>query len=108
MDIPPKPPLCIPEMTFFSAQGRSELTALSLLDLSAAFDTIDQDLLLCRSIEWFGIDGVVLQLVISYLTGRSQLVNGNGVLCNCHCAVFRKALCWVQFFLLCILLLSVQ
>ena len=63
-----------------SAQDCGELTALSLLDLSAAFDTIDHDLLLSRLTEWFGIDGVVLQWVRSYLTGRSQLVNVNGVL----------------------------
>ena len=48
--------------------------------MSAAFDTIDHDLFLSRIIEWFGIDGVVLQWVRSYLTGRSQLVKVNGVL----------------------------
>ena len=63
-----------------SAQDSGELTALSLLDLSAAFDTIDHDLLLSRLTEWFGIDGVVLQWVRSYLTGRSHLVKVNGVL----------------------------
>ena len=42
--------------------------------LSATFDKIDSDLLLHRLTEWFGIDGVVLQWVRSYLTGRSQLV----------------------------------
>ena len=63
-----------------SAQDRGELNAHSLLDLSAAFDTIDHDLLLSRLTEWFGIDGVVLQWVRSYLTGRSQLVKVNGVL----------------------------
>ena len=63
-----------------SAQDRGELTALSLLDYSAAFDTIDHDLLLSRLTEWFGIDGVVLQWVRSYVTGRSQLVKVNGVL----------------------------
>ena len=63
-----------------SAQDPGELTAFSLLDLSAAFDTIDHDLLLSRLTEWFGIDGVVLQWVRSYLTGRSQLVKVNGVL----------------------------
>ena len=62
-----------------SAQDHVELTALSLLDLSAAFDTIDHDLLLSRLTEWFGIDSVVLQWVRSYLTGRSQLVKNNGV-----------------------------
>ena len=50
------------------------------MDLSAAFDTIDHDILLSRLTEWFGIDGVVLQWVRSYLTGRSQLVKVNGVL----------------------------
>ena len=48
-----------------SAQDRGELTALSLLDLSAAFATIDHDLLLSILTEWFGIDGVVLQWVRS-------------------------------------------
>ena len=63
-----------------SAQDRGELTALSLLNLSAAFGTIDHDLLLSRLTERFGIDGVVLQWVRSYLTGRSQLVKVNGIL----------------------------
>ena len=36
--------------------------------------------MLSRLTEWFGIDGVVLQWVRSYVTGRSQLVKVNGVL----------------------------
>ena len=48
--------------------------------MSAALDTIDHDLLLSRLTEWFGIDGVVLQRVRSYLTGRSVLVKVKGVL----------------------------
>ena len=63
-----------------SAQDRGELTALSLLDLSETFDTIDHDLLLNRLTEWYGIDGVVLQWVRSYLTVRSQLVEVDGSL----------------------------
>ena len=63
-----------------SAQDRGELTDLSLLDMSADFDSIDHDLFLGRLTEWFCIDSVVLQWVRSYLTGRSQLVKGNGVL----------------------------
>ena len=63
-----------------SAQDRGELNAVSLLDFSAAFDTINHDLLLSRLTEWFGIDGVVLQWVRSYLTGRSQLGKVIGVL----------------------------
>ena len=43
-----------------------EITALLLLDLSAAFDMIDHDLLLNRLTEWFDIDDVVLRWVLSY------------------------------------------
>ena len=57
-----------------SAQDHGELTALSLLDLAAVFDTIDHDLLLSRLTEKFSIDGVMLQWVRSYLNGSSQLV----------------------------------
>ena len=78
MEIPPKRVVLYIQNDILSAQDRGELTALSLLDLSAAFDTIDHDLLLSRLTEWFGIDGVVLQWVSSYLTGRSQLVKVNG------------------------------
>ena len=74
MEIPPK------RNDILSVQDRGELTAVSLLDLSAAFDTINHDLLLSRLTEWFGIDGVVLQWVCSYLTDRSQLVKVDGAL----------------------------
>ena len=67
-----------------SAQDRGELTALSLLDLSETFDTIDHDLWLNKLTEWFGIDGVVLQWVRSYLTARSQLVEVDGSLSTPH------------------------
>ena len=93
-----------------SAQDRGELTALSLLDLSAAFDTIDHDLLLSRSTVWFGIDGVVLEWVRSYLTGRSQLVKVNGVLSTPQlllCGLPQGSVLGSLLFL-CILLLSVQ
>ena len=63
-----------------SAQDHGEITALLLLDLSAAFDMIDHDLLLNRLTEWFDIDDVVLRWVLSYLTCRSQFVKVNGVL----------------------------
>ena len=57
-----------------------KITFCQLLDLSAAFYTLDHDLFLGRLTGWFGIDGVVLQWVRSYLTGRSQLVKVYGVL----------------------------
>ena len=47
---------------------------LSLLDLSAAFDTIDHDILLDRLKLSFGIRGKVLEWFGSYIKGRTQSV----------------------------------
>ena len=47
---------------------------LVLLDLSAAFDTIDHQILLNRLRTRFGFDGTVLNWIESFLCGRSQRV----------------------------------
>ncbi|GFR83588.1 reverse transcriptase [Elysia marginata] len=54
-------------------------TLLVLLDLSAAFDTIDHELLLSRLDYLFGINGAALQWLRSSLTGRMQGVFIDGV-----------------------------
>ena len=51
---------------------------LVLLGLSAAFDTVDHDILLCRLREKLGSTGIALTCFSSYLTGRQQKVSVNG------------------------------
>ena len=50
------------------------VTALTLIDHSAAFDTIDHTILLRRLGNWFGVSGKALDWFKSYLTGRSQRI----------------------------------
>ena len=54
------------------------VTLLGLLDLSAAFDTVDHDILLQRLQTTFGIDGWVLKWLRSFLTDRTQVVAFRG------------------------------
>ena len=57
-----------------SSMDDGRVTALTLLDLSAAFDTIDHTILLRRLGNWFGVSGKALDWFKSYLTGRSQKI----------------------------------
>ena len=45
-----------------------------LLDLSAAFDTIDHDNLFCMLEKYVGIYGIALKLINSYFSNRTHRV----------------------------------
>ena len=88
-----------PETTLLSihndlilAMDRGEVTSLILLDLSAAFDTVDHSILLHRLENWFGLHGTSLEWFSSYqyLTSRSQTVsiqNSTSSFSNLSCGV---------------------
>ena len=56
------------------ALDAGDLSMLTLLDLSAAFDTVDHDTLLRRLEISYGLGGPVLGWLRSYLDGRNQYV----------------------------------
>ena len=56
------------------ASDSGRVSILSLLDLSAALDTIDHNILITRLRSTFGCSGMVLDWFISYLSCRTQSV----------------------------------
>ena len=55
------------------------MSVLTLLDLSAAFDTIDHNILLHRREHVFGITGKALSWIQPYVSDRDQTVVVNGL-----------------------------
>ncbi len=72
--------------------------ALCLLDLSAAFDTIDHSILIERLSSWFGQNGTVLSWIQSYLTLRLFKVILNGTEYPMYQLFMVKVLFLVLFF----------
>jgi len=54
-----------------TAIGSQKLYCLCLLDLSAAFDTTDHDIILTRQSSWFSIHGSIINWFKSYLLSRT-------------------------------------
>ena len=67
-----------------SAVGSQKVSCLCLLDLSAAFGTIDHDILITRLSSWFGIRGFVLIWFKSYLSYRCFRVKYETDLSSCY------------------------
>jgi len=68
------------------ALDSGDLAMLTLLDLSAAFDSVDHDTLLKRLQKSYGLGGQVLNWFASYLCGRVQLVRTSAA-CSTSSAV---------------------
>jgi len=64
--------------------GSQKVSCLCLLGLSAAFDTIDHNILITRLSSWFGIHGSVLSWFKSYLSFRSFRVKCDNNLSSFH------------------------
>ena len=60
------------------AMNKGHVSLLVLLDLSAAFDTVDYDILMRRLSTKIGLKDIALSWFSSYLTGRHQKVSVNG------------------------------
>jgi hypothetical protein len=72
----------------FSAADGRYVSLLGLLDLSAAFDCVDHNILLRRLRQSFGIDGTALAWISSFLADRTQRVGYHGRLSAIRRLVF--------------------
>ena len=66
------------------ARGKHLLTCVIMLDLSAAFDTVDHTILLDRLSDRYNFSGVVLKWFSSYLKNRYQIVRFNSRKSSSH------------------------
>ena len=73
----PEPALLIMQNDIAASMDSGKAVALTLLDLSGAFDTIDQNILFNCLKDWFGVDGTVFRWIKSYLSKHRQVKIGN-------------------------------
>jgi len=87
-----------------SLQRSGQVSALRLLDLTTAFDTVDHQLLLHRHEHQFGLRGVVLAWFASYLTNISFrfLLDGDNMSAKVSvlCSVPQGSVLWPWLFVL--------
>ena len=63
-----------------NSMDKQEVTLLGLLHLSAAFDCVDHDILLSRLERTYGIEGLAIEWIRSFLMDRTQQVAFRGQL----------------------------
>ena len=76
---------------------------LALLDLSAAFDTIDHNIFLVRLKATFGMKDTAIEWISSYITKRTQKVSINGSLSkdqNLECGVSQGSVLGVMMYIM--------
>jgi len=82
--------LCKTLNDIYLSSDSGKWTSLVSLDLSAAFDTIDHNILLNRLCTRFGITGSPLAWLTSYLSSRTRCVcvgNASSGVTDCHTGV---------------------
>jgi len=85
------------------AADNGDVSTLCLLDLTAAFDTVDHDLMMLKLERQFGLRGVVLDWFRSYLCGRTyRVIHGGKTSCIVHviCSVPRGSVLGPRMFIL--------
>ena len=65
-----------------TASNANQVSVLTLLDLSAVFDTIDYSIQLSRLEQHFGVSGLALSWFKSYLSNRFQFLSISGTNCE--------------------------
>jgi hypothetical protein len=67
----------------YASIDRGHASLLGMLDLSAAFDTVDHTMLLGRLSSVYGLSGSVHAWMVSFLTDRTQTVFFDGLSSRC-------------------------
>ena len=77
----------------YTALDSGDIAALALLDLSAAFDTVDHRILLQRLQKSFGLSSSALAWLTSYLSRRQCLTEATTLRRRPFSLVCRRAAC---------------